>query len=112
MCNAVLKYIIPYSIYLKILFVLSCDVLPQLFIQVVSESLNSLVNADGDASSPQDNTSHADVSSLSIKGQTTALSEHRPSSSVAAGSKTAADDVMVQIRARKSEVGLRQRFWQ
>lgn len=70
-------------------------------LQAVSESLNALVDADGDAT---DNTTDDAVTSLSLKEQTTALSEHHPPSSEAAESKTVADDVMVQIRARKSEI--------
>ncbi|XP_076603977.1 MAP3K12-binding inhibitory protein 1 [Chaetodon auriga] len=70
-------------------------------LQAVSENLNTLVHADGDTT---DNTTDDAVTSSSLKEQTTALSEHHPPSSEAAESKTAADDVMVQIRARKSEI--------
>ncbi|XP_044022936.1 MAP3K12-binding inhibitory protein 1 isoform X1 [Siniperca chuatsi] len=73
-------------------------------LQAVSESLKTLVDADGDTSSTKDNTCDYAVTSSSLKEQTTALSEHHPPSSEAAESKTAADDVMVQIRARKSEI--------
>lgn len=75
-------------------------------IQAVSESLNTLVDAHGDTSSPQHNTTDDAVTSSSA-----APSERHPLGSEAAESKAAAaaaeaDDVMVQIRARKSEVGV------
>uniref|UniRef100_A0A3Q3WIP4 Uncharacterized protein n=1 Tax=Mola mola TaxID=94237 RepID=A0A3Q3WIP4_MOLML len=73
-------------------------------LQAVSETLNSLVKDDGHISSTQDNTSEHAVTSPLLKQHATALSDHCPSSSEAAGSKTAADDIMVQIRARKSEI--------
>ncbi|XP_042372996.1 MAP3K12-binding inhibitory protein 1, partial [Plectropomus leopardus] len=72
-------------------------------LQSVSESLKTLVDAHGDASSTKANTLDDAVTSL-LEEQTTALSEQHPPSSEAAESKTAADDVMVQIRARKSEI--------
>ncbi|XP_059210046.1 MAP3K12-binding inhibitory protein 1 [Centropristis striata] len=72
-------------------------------LQSVSESFKTLVDANGDSSSTTDNTSEDAVTSSSLQ-EMTVLSEHRPPSPEAAGSKTAADDVMVQIRARKSEI--------
>ncbi|XP_047466340.1 MAP3K12-binding inhibitory protein 1 [Mugil cephalus] len=71
-------------------------------LQAVSESLKTLMDAD--ASSTKDNTSDDSVTSSTVKEQTAAPSEHHPHSSEAAESKTAADDVMVQIRAGKSEI--------
>ncbi|KAM9341510.1 MAP3K12-binding inhibitory protein 1 [Symphorus nematophorus] len=73
-------------------------------LQALSESLKTLVDADVDTSSTQDNTSDEAVTSSSLKEQPAASSEHHPPGSEAAESKTAADDVMVQIRARKSEI--------
>ncbi|XP_078134101.1 MAP3K12-binding inhibitory protein 1 [Sander vitreus] len=73
-------------------------------LQVVSESLKTLVDGHGATSSTKDNTSDDAVTSLSVREQTTAMSEHQPPTPEAAGSKTAANDVMVQIRARKSEI--------
>uniref|UniRef100_A0A8C2ZCM6 MAP3K12 binding inhibitory protein 1 n=1 Tax=Cyclopterus lumpus TaxID=8103 RepID=A0A8C2ZCM6_CYCLU len=71
-------------------------------LQAVSESLKTLVEAHRDASSTKDDASVVAVASLS---QTTALPEYYPSSPEDAESKTTtADDVMVQIRARKSEI--------
>ncbi|XP_010742943.3 MAP3K12-binding inhibitory protein 1 [Larimichthys crocea] len=73
-------------------------------LQAVSESLNTLVDAHGDTSSPQHNTTDDAVTSSSA-----APSERHPLGSEAAESKAVvaaaeADDVMVQIRARKSEI--------
>lgn len=65
------------------------------------------MDAVDDRSSTKGNTSDDTITSSSRSEETTALSEHSPVSSEAAESKTAADDVMVQIRARKSEVCLR-----
>ncbi|KAI3367487.1 hypothetical protein L3Q82_026337 [Scortum barcoo] len=73
-------------------------------LQAVSGLLNSLVDAEHDASSTKDNTADDAVTSPSFTEQMAALSEHCPPGSEAAESKTAADDVMVQIRARKSEI--------
>lgn len=73
-------------------------------LQAVSESLKTLVEADGDASPAQDNKPNHAVASSSLEEQTAALSEHRPPGLEAAEGKTTADDVMVQIRARKSEI--------
>ncbi|KAM6917150.1 MAP3K12-binding inhibitory protein 1 [Lycodopsis pacificus] len=73
-------------------------------LQAVSESLKTLVEAHRDTLSAKDNTSVDAVTSSSLKVQSTAPSEHRPPSPEDAESKTAADDVMVQIRARKSEI--------
>uniref|UniRef100_A0A8P4KCZ3 MAP3K12 binding inhibitory protein 1 n=1 Tax=Dicentrarchus labrax TaxID=13489 RepID=A0A8P4KCZ3_DICLA len=70
-------------------------------LQAVSESLSTLVDADDDTSSAQNNTSDDAVTSSPLQEQT---SERHPLSSEDAESKTAADDVMVQIRARKSEI--------
>ncbi|XP_041668829.1 MAP3K12-binding inhibitory protein 1 [Cheilinus undulatus] len=71
-------------------------------LQAVSESLKKLVDAD--ASSVKHNASDAAVSSSSLTERTSAPSEQHPPGSDAAKSKTAPDDVMVQIRARKSEI--------
>lgn len=65
--------------------------------------------------SRKESTSDNGVTSASPKEPTAASSEsHRPGSA-AAESKTPTDDVMVQIRAGKSEVGpcrrIRQLFW-
>ncbi|XP_030247925.1 MAP3K12-binding inhibitory protein 1 [Sparus aurata] len=73
-------------------------------LQAVSESLNTLVVAEGDASSSKDNASDEAVTSSSLKEQATALPEHDLASSEDADGKVAADDIMVQIRARKSEI--------
>ncbi|XP_032356769.1 MAP3K12-binding inhibitory protein 1 [Etheostoma spectabile] len=73
-------------------------------LQVVSESLKTLVDAHGATSSTKDNTSDDAATSSPLREQTTALPEQHPSSPEDAESKTAADDVMVQIRARKSEI--------
>ncbi|XP_069577207.1 MAP3K12-binding inhibitory protein 1 [Brachyistius frenatus] len=75
-------------------------------LQAVSESLKTVVDADGNTSAIKDNASDDDVTSSSVKEQTTAPSEHHPHNSQAAGSNAAAaaDDVMVQIRAGKSEI--------
>lgn len=83
--------------------------------QAVSKSLRSLVGADG-VTSVKENTLDKGVSSSSVKEQTAVLSEHQDHNSEAAESKTSDDDIMVQIRAGKSEVGLCQQicqlFWQ
>lgn len=73
-------------------------------LQAVSESLKTLVDAESHTSSTKDGTSDDAIPSSSLKEQTTTLSERGPPGSEAAGSKTAADDVMVQIRAGKSEI--------
>ncbi|XP_049918608.1 MAP3K12-binding inhibitory protein 1 isoform X3 [Epinephelus moara] len=73
-------------------------------LQAVSESLKMLVDAHANTSSTKAITSDDAVTSSSLQEQTIALSEHHPPSPEAAESKTAADDVMVQIRARKSEI--------
>nr|ACQ57869.1 MAP3K12-binding inhibitory protein 1 [Anoplopoma fimbria] len=73
-------------------------------LQAVSENLKTLMEAHRDTSSTKDNTSVDAVTSSSLKEQTTAMSEHHPLSPEDAESKTAADDVMVQIRAKKSEI--------
>ncbi|XP_069391960.1 MAP3K12-binding inhibitory protein 1 [Paralichthys olivaceus] len=74
-------------------------------LQAISESIKTLVDADSDRSSSRINTSDDTVTSFSHKEQTTALSEHQPPSSEAMEeSNTAADDVMVQIKAGKSEI--------
>ncbi|KAM7376186.1 hypothetical protein PAMP_005930 [Pampus punctatissimus] len=64
-------------------------------LQAVSESLKTLVDAESHTSSTKDGTSYDAVASSSLKEQMTSLSEPR---------KMAADDVMVQIRAGKSEI--------
>ncbi|KAM6969510.1 MAP3K12-binding inhibitory protein 1 [Tautogolabrus adspersus] len=71
-------------------------------LQAVSESLKTLVDAD--ASSTKDKASNDAVTSSSLTEQTSPLSEHHPPGSDCAESKTAPDDIMVQIRARKSEI--------
>uniref|UniRef100_A0A3Q1GK84 MAP3K12 binding inhibitory protein 1 n=1 Tax=Acanthochromis polyacanthus TaxID=80966 RepID=A0A3Q1GK84_9TELE len=73
-------------------------------LQAVSENLKTLAEADVEASSTKDNTSDDAVTSSSVKEQTPASSGQHPLVSEAAESETAADDVMVQIRARKSEI--------
>ncbi|XP_031582943.1 MAP3K12-binding inhibitory protein 1 [Oreochromis aureus] len=72
-------------------------------LQAVSESLKVLLDAEADASSFK-NTSEDAVTSSSSSAQTATQSEHHPHSSGATESKAAADDVMVQIRAGKSEI--------
>ncbi|XP_068436553.1 MAP3K12-binding inhibitory protein 1 isoform X2 [Clinocottus analis] len=81
-------------------------------LQAVSESLKTLVEAHRDAPSTKDNTSDG-VTLSSLREQTAAPSEylpeyHPPSPEDAEGKTTTtaaeADDVMVQIRARKSEI--------
>lgn len=73
--------------------------------QAVSKSLRSLVEADS-VTSVKENTLDKGVSSSSVKVQTAVLSEHQDHNSEAAETKTSDDDIMVQIRAGKSEVGL------
>lgn len=70
---------------------------PAVFTKAVSESLNSLINAAAQDGSGADRT--ADPSTASANSE-------------AAESKAVADDVMVQITARKSEVGPRRRLRQ
>ncbi|XP_017276970.1 MAP3K12-binding inhibitory protein 1 isoform X2 [Kryptolebias marmoratus] len=71
--------------------------------EAVSKSLRSLVEADGVASM-KDNALDKGVSSSSVREQTAVLSEHQDHNSEAAESKTLGDDIMVQIRAGKSEI--------
>ncbi|XP_037343325.2 MAP3K12-binding inhibitory protein 1 [Pungitius pungitius] len=71
-------------------------------LQAVSESLKTLVEAHRVTSSTKDNVDA--VTSSSVKEQTTAVCEQHPPSPEDAESETGADDVMVQIRARKSEI--------
>lgn len=66
---------------------------PAVFTKAVSESLKSLINAAAQDSGA-DKTANPSTAPAP-----------RPPSSEAAESKTVADDVMVQITARKSEVG-------
>ncbi|KAM9842486.1 MAP3K12-binding inhibitory protein 1 [Aulostomus maculatus] len=73
-------------------------------LQVVSESLRLLVDAHSHMSSTREDTSNDAVSLISLKVPTTTLSDPAPPTSEAADSKTAADDIMVQIRAGKSEI--------
>nr|XP_033497804.1 MAP3K12-binding inhibitory protein 1 isoform X1 [Epinephelus lanceolatus] len=73
-------------------------------LQAVSESLKMLVDSHANTSSTKAITSDDAVTSSSLQEQTIALSEHHPPSPEVAESKTATDDVMVQIRARKSEI--------
>lgn len=70
------------------------------FSKAVSESLNSLMNAAAQDCSA-DRTANPSTASV-----------HCPASSEAEESKAVADDVMVQITARKSEVGPRRRLRQ
>lgn len=70
-----------------------------------------MVDADGDTSTKLDSMPDAAVTSSLIKHQTTELPDYSPLRAEASGSKTPADDVMVQIRAGKSEVGLSQQFY-
>ncbi|XP_013880760.1 MAP3K12-binding inhibitory protein 1 isoform X2 [Austrofundulus limnaeus] len=72
-------------------------------LQAVSKSLRSLVGADG-VTSVKENTLDKGVSSSSVKELTAVLSEHQDHNSGAAESKTSDDDIMVQIRAGKSEI--------
>ncbi|KAM4542971.1 MAP3K12-binding inhibitory protein 1 isoform 2-T3 [Odontesthes bonariensis] len=72
-------------------------------LQAVSEGLKSLVDAERETS-VKDNTSDEAVTSSSVKEHTAALPEHHRHDSEAAESKTPADDIMVQIRAGKSEI--------
>lgn len=62
------------------------------------------MDADSHASSAKENSSDDAVVSSSVKEQTAARSERRPPSSQHALSKSQPDDVMVQIKAGKSEV--------
>ncbi|KAM8916827.1 MAP3K12-binding inhibitory protein 1 [Spinachia spinachia] len=73
-------------------------------LQAVSESLRTLVEAHRITLSTKDSESVNAVTSSPIKEKTTALCEQHPPSPEDAESKTGADDVMVQIRARKSEI--------
>ncbi|KAF3700962.1 MAP3K12-binding inhibitory protein 1 MAPK upstream kinase-binding inhibitory protein [Channa argus] len=73
-------------------------------LQAVSETLKTLVQADGNGSSRKDNKSDDDVISLAHKEQMAALSEHHPPISEDAEGKAATNDIMVQIRAGKSEI--------
>ncbi|XP_027857280.1 MAP3K12-binding inhibitory protein 1 [Xiphophorus couchianus] len=70
-------------------------------LQAVSESLRSLMESE-DVASVKESTSDKSVASPSPKEQTAASSELQRPGSEAAESKT--DDVMVQIRAGKSEI--------
>lgn len=69
-------------------------------LQAVSESLNSLINAAAQDGSSTDRTADPSTASTLLPN------------SEAAESKAVADDVMVQITARKSEVGPRRRLRQ
>ncbi|KAF0043993.1 hypothetical protein F2P81_003151 [Scophthalmus maximus] len=73
-------------------------------LQAVSESLKTLVEADSERSSTRHNPPNDAVTSSSLEEQATLLSQHHPPSSEATEGEAAADDVMVQIRARKSEI--------
>lgn len=73
-------------------------------LQIASESLKTLTNADGNASSIKDNTSNDVVTSTSAKELTSASSECHPQGGKAAESRATSDDVMIQIRAGKSEI--------
>ncbi|CAN9502376.1 unnamed protein product [Ophioblennius macclurei] len=71
-------------------------------LQSASESLKML--ADGDASSIKGNTSDGVINSSSAKERTAAPSEQHPHGGEATESKATSDDVMIQIRAGKSEI--------
>ncbi|TNM95797.1 hypothetical protein fugu_016880 [Takifugu bimaculatus] len=73
-------------------------------LQAVSDRLKPLVDADGDTSTKPDNTSDAAVTSSLFTPPTTELPDYCPLRTEASESKTPADDVMVQIRAGKSEI--------
>ncbi|AWP16162.1 MAP3K12-binding inhibitory protein 1 [Scophthalmus maximus] len=73
-------------------------------LQAVSESLKTLVEADSERSSTRHNPPNDAVTSSSLEEQATLLSQHHPPISEATEGEAAADDVMVQIRARKSEI--------
>lgn len=70
-----------------------------------------MVDADGDTSTKLGNASDAAVTSMLLTQQTTELPDYCPLSTEASESKTPADDIMVQIRAGKSEVCLSQQFY-
>lgn len=94
---------------------LSINVCPQTtfsFIQTVSESLKILADAHSRASSTMDVTPDDAVSTSSLRDPATTLYEHVPPMSESAGSQSPADDIMVQIRAGRSEVGWCQRICQ
>ncbi|KAF7662919.1 hypothetical protein LDENG_00222900, partial [Lucifuga dentata] len=76
-------------------------------LQAVSESLKMLVDADHHMFSAKENASDDDALSSSVKEQTAAPSEHHPPTSQPAQSTSPADDVMVQIKAGKSEIDRR-----
>ncbi|XP_034531125.1 MAP3K12-binding inhibitory protein 1 isoform X2 [Notolabrus celidotus] len=71
-------------------------------LQAVSENVKILMDAD--AASAKGSVSNDAVTTSSLTEQTSALLEPHPPGSDAAESKTASDDIMVQIRARKSEI--------
>nr|XP_043902653.1 MAP3K12-binding inhibitory protein 1 isoform X1 [Solea senegalensis] len=73
-------------------------------LQAVSESLKTLVDADSRQSSTRYNTSDDAATSSALKEQTAPLSDHHPACLEATESQASADDVMVQIRAGKSEI--------
>ncbi|XP_010765357.1 MAP3K12-binding inhibitory protein 1 isoform X2 [Notothenia coriiceps] len=73
-------------------------------LQAVSESLKMLVDARDDTSSTRDITTDDAVTSSSLREQMTDLSEFYPQGADDEDSKMAEDDVMVQIRAKKSEI--------
>lgn len=79
--------------------------------QAVSDRLKPLVDADGDRSTKLDNTPDAAVTSSLFTPQTAELPDYCPLRTEASESRTPADDVMVQIRAGKSEVRLSQQFY-
>ncbi|KAG7229220.1 hypothetical protein INR49_013012 [Caranx melampygus] len=72
--------------------------------ETVSENLKTLLEADKDRSSIKYNMSDDAVTSSSLNALTAPLSPQHPSSSDATDDNTATDNVMVQIRARKSEI--------
>ncbi|XP_029349177.1 MAP3K12-binding inhibitory protein 1 isoform X2 [Echeneis naucrates] len=66
-------------------------------LQTVSEILKTLMDADSDRASTK-------AASDDVVTSAAALPEHHPPSSETTESKTAADDVMVQIRAGRAEI--------
>ncbi|MEQ2174480.1 hypothetical protein GOODEAATRI_008361 [Goodea atripinnis] len=80
-------------------------------LQAVSESLRTLMESEG-VTSTEESMTDKSVTSPSPQEQTAALPELHQPGSEAVENKTPTDDVMVQIRAGKSEVGPCQRIRQ
>ncbi|XP_028293906.1 MAP3K12-binding inhibitory protein 1 [Gouania willdenowi] len=72
--------------------------------QALSESLKTQLDANPDSSSAQGSKPDDVITSSLPKQLRAASSENRPCSSGATDSRTPSDDVMVQIRAGKSEI--------